>query len=150
MGDNFKVEPISFERCRDYWVEVNHFEDPNKNILEYVKTLGPFTTILENPERQAYGLFIGDILIGVTQLVRWNEDWLRYRTINIRKEYRGKSLGAFLIEKAYERDWTHMPFLFGWTKRSHKDWALKNGFTFIDEQWLDDHTGMLKKMNESC
>jgi GNAT superfamily N-acetyltransferase len=149
MSSDFKVKPISFDQCKEYWIEVDHFEDPKKKILEYVKTLGPFVTDLEDPQRQAYGLFDNDELIGVTQLVRWSDEWVRYRTINIRKSYRGRSLGALLIKEAYDRDWSHMPYLFGWTKKSHVDWALKNDFSFINDDWVDDHIGMLKEMRRS-
>jgi hypothetical protein len=146
MSENLNVCKISFSDCRAYWLSVDHFRDPNKHILEFVKRLGPFETKLCEPSRQAYGLFDGERLVGVTQLVQWSDEWLRYRTINILKEYRGQDNGWYLLKTAYHLDWKHMPYLFGWVRRDHVGWAKAKGFTFINDNWQDDHVGMTREM----
>lgn len=148
MSSSFEVKAISFEECKSYWLEADHFKDPHKRIVEFVKTLGPFETKFNNPKRQAYGLYKGGQLIGVTQLVEWKEDWVRYRTINILPEYRGQDRGWFLVESAYRREWQNYPFLFGWVRDGHDEWARKHGFEEVPESHHDGHRGMLKDMRE--
>lgn len=148
MPGPFKVRTISFEECKSYWLEVDHFKEPHKNILEFVKTLGPFETCFDNPKRQAYGLFSSNRLIGVTQLVEWTGDWVRYRTINILPEFQGQNLGWFLVEEAYKSDWQSYPFLFGWVRDGHDLWAKRNSFEEIPESAQDGHRGMLKDMRK--
>lgn len=141
------VKEIDFKTLKDYWIEVGHFH-PDQNIPELVKNLGHHRTIYDNPERISYGLYDNNYLIGGTQLVRWNEDRIRYRTINIRKEYRGQGLGWFLLVSAYNLHWKGKGNLFGWIKDTHYTWALNHGFVDIDNNWSNNHIGMERIMND--
>ena len=87
------IKEIDFETLKNYWIDVDHFKDPNKRIVEVIKYLGPHITPYSDPRRIAYGLYDEDKLIGATQLVHWNEGQVRYRRLNVRQEYRGKGLG---------------------------------------------------------
>jgi len=140
------VKQIDFLTLKNYWLEVDHFKDPNKNIVEIIKTLGPHTTKETDPIRIAYGLYDNDKLIGATQLVKWSTELVRYRTLNIRKEYRGKDLGWYLLESAWNTDWIHQGKLFGWVRDTHYDWAIKHRFTELDDSWTNDHIAMVKIM----
>lgn len=140
------IKKIDFETIKNYWIEVDHFKDPKKNIVEVVKHLGPHTTIYHDPRRISYGLYDNDKLIGATQLIQWDENRVRYRTLNIRKEYRGKDLGWFLLSNSYERDWKNYGKLFGWIRDSHYNWAKAHGFVKIDNKWTNDHIAMERKM----
>lgn len=146
MIKNIIVKPIEFETIKQYWIEVDHFKDPNKRIEEIIKTLGPHITQELNPRRIAYGLFNNDMLIGATQLVHWSDNLIRYRTINIRSEYRGKDLGWYLLETAWNLDWIGQGNLFGWVRDTHYDWAIKHNFTEMDKHWTGDHIAMSRVM----
>lgn len=140
------IKEIDFETLKNYWIDVDHFKDPNKRIVEVIKYLGPHITPYSDPRRIAYGLYDEDKLIGATQLVHWNEGQVRYRTLNVRQEYRGKGLGFLLLSTAYERDWKGWGNLFGWIRNTHYDWAKRHDFVEIDEQWTDDHIAMERDM----
>ena len=143
---NLDIEVITFDELVKYWKDVNHFQDPNKRYTEIIKTLGPYKTKFKDPKRIAYGLFDGMDLIGVTQLVQWNDDIVRYRTINIREEYRGQDLGWKLLEEAWYRDWSDNKYLFGWVKDTHYNWSIFHGFKEVDGIWKDDHIAVTKDM----
>jgi len=140
------VKQINFDTLKNYWIEVDHFKDPNKKIVEIIKTLGPHTTKETDPIRIAYGLYDTDVLVGATQLVKWSAELVRYRTLNVRKEYRGKDLGWYLLESAWNKDWIGQGKLFGWVRDTHYDWAIKHNFTELDSIWTNDHIGMIKVM----
>jgi GNAT superfamily N-acetyltransferase len=140
------VKEIDFETLKNYWIEVDHFKDPNKRIVEVIKYLGPHTTPYHDPRRIAYGLYDNDKLIGATQLVQWEENRVRYRTLNVREEYRGEGFGWFLLASAYERDWKGCGKLFGWIRDTHYNWAKVHGFVEIDDKWTNDHIAMERKM----
>lgn len=141
-----RVEKISFDQLCDYWRKVNHFNDPNKKYDEVISRLGHHVTPFRDPPRASYGLFDGSNLIGATHLVKWNENWLRMRTINIRAEYRGRNLGQFLLQTALEKNWRDENTLFGWFRDSAYPWALKQGFLAVDHQWQDQHIAMTKPL----
>ena len=67
------VARISFKDLKSYWIEVDHFKDPNKKIREVVRTLGPYRTEMPDPRRFSYGLFDDGRLVGVTHLVQWSD-----------------------------------------------------------------------------
>jgi hypothetical protein len=143
---NFKVEQITFETLRDYWIDVDHFKDPNKRIIEIINTLGPHKTPYTDPKRIAYGLFDGEHLIGATQLVHWDEGLIRYRTINVREELRGQDLGWYLLQTAWDGDWAGEGKLFGWVRDTHYHWAVSHGFVDYDNEWTGDHIAMVRDM----
>ena len=146
------VTRISFEELKRYWAEVDHFRDPDKKFREVVRRLGPYTTTIEDPRRFSYGLFDGSDLIGATHLVQWSERLIRYRTLNVRKAYRGRELGMFLLRSAVNLDWPDWKSgdnaLFGWIRRDHRPWAESQGFQPLDGQWHDDHIAMTKPLRE--
>lgn len=142
-----EVKHIDFETIKDYWIEVNHFNnEPNKVIKEVARRLGPHKIGYDDPKRICYGLYDSDNLIGVTQLVQWQPGLVRYRTINVRELYRGKDLGWALLETAWNLDWKGSGKLFGWIRGSHYKWALDHGFVDYDTDWVDDHIAMVKEM----
>jgi acyl carrier protein len=149
---DLEVERIDFETLKQYWLDVGHFQQPNKKIREVVRVLGPYECVLDDPRRESYGLFHDGALIGVTNLVQWDANWLRYRTINIRQPFRGPDLGWMLLRRAVDLDWRDWAvpgkFMFSWLRRSHMPWSLAHGFTEIDGRWHDDHIAMLKPMTE--
>lgn len=140
------IREIDYETLKRYWIEVDHFQDPNKKIIEIIKYLGPHVTPYTNPRRIAYGLYDKNELIGVTQLVQWNETHIRYRTLNIRKQYRGQGLGWFLLLTSYNRHWKGSGNLFGWVIDTHYKWAINHGFRDLDKQWTNDHIAMERIM----
>lgn len=146
------VARISFEDLRSYWIEVDHFEDPDKKIREVVRRLGPYETPLADPPRQSYGLFDEARLVGVTHLVQWSDDLVRYRTLNVRPSHRGRGLGAYLLGRAVNLDWTGWKspdrYLFGWIRRDHHRWARAHGFKPFDGRWYDNHMAMTKPLDE--
>ena len=135
------VKRISFQTIKAFWIQTRHF-GPDKKFLENIITLGPYTNNLKEPRFEFYGLFCESELIGVTGLCNWNDDWVRYRTINIREDYRGTDLGWKLLMTAYWMDWRVKP-IFGWVRKSHLDWSLKKDFVEVDKDWIDGHKGML-------
>lgn len=139
------IKRIDFNTLKLYWKEVQHF-DANHEIKDVIKVLGAHITPYSNPKRICYGLYTSNTLVGATQLVQWNKGVVRYRTINIRKQYRGNDLGWFLLENAYKLDWTDNNSLFGWVKLTHFDWARQHGFVEIDNNWTDGHIAMVRKM----
>ena len=140
------IKEIDFETLKNYWIDVDHFKDPNKRIVEVIRYLGPHTTPYSDPRRIAYGLYDKDKLIGATQLVHWNEGQVRYRTLNVREEYRGRGLGFLLLSTAYERDWQGWGNLFGWIRDTHYEWAKRHDFFEIDQEWTDGHIAMERDM----
>lgn len=142
------VKNIELETLYNYWIEVDHFGVKDKVIVDHISTLGPHITTFTDPKKISYGLYDNDYLIGVTQLVEWDETRIRYRTVNIRKEYRGKDLGWFLLKTAWKRDWTDNKYLFGWIKDTHYRWAVEHDFAEIDIRWQDNHTGMIRNMDD--
>ena len=151
-GADWEVERIDFETLKQYWLDVVHFQEPDKKIREVVRVLGPYECVLDDPRRESYGLFHDGGLIGVTHLVQWDANWLRYRTLNIREPFRGPDLGWMLLRRAMELDWRDWKvpgkFMFSWLRRSHMPWSLAHGFTEIDGRWHGDYIAMLKPMTE--
>lgn len=142
------VVHISFNDLKSYWVEVDHFKDPNKKIRELVRYLGPYKSEMTNPRRFSYGLFDGPDLVGVTHLVQWSDALVRYRTLNVRPSHRGRDLGSFLLISAIIMDWRAQDCdLFGWIRRDHQPWALAHGFDPLDGSWHDDHIAMTKSLS---
>lgn len=141
------VVKISFDEISQYWNEVNHF-GPNKIITETVQCLGPYISPFDDPRRFSYGLIDNNTLIGVTHLVEWDHTHVRYRTVNIRSEYRGRGLGWYLIKEAWNTDWKYYTSLFGYVKRSHYEWAVNHNFSEIDGNWVDEHIAMERAMND--
>lgn len=149
--DGIEVKQIDFDTLVAYWKEVNHFNDPDKKYRLHVKKLGPFTTEYENPRIISYGLFDtywgSGQMIGATQLVEWKKpSTIRFRTINIRKEYRHQDLGWYLLEEAHAMDWPAYDKLFGWMALRKLDWALDHGFEVIEGSEQNNHIGVIKEM----
>lgn len=142
----YDLRRIPFDVIRDYWLEVNHFKDSNKRIIEIITTLGQHKTEYNNPRRIAYGLYDGNNIIGATQLVQWSSELVRYRTLNIRKEYRSQDLGWEMLETAWNADWKDSGKLFGWIRNTHYDWAKRHGFYEYDKEWTDNHIAMIRNM----
>jgi len=140
------IKEIDFETLKNYWIEVDHFKDPNKRIVEVIRSLGPHITTYSDPRRIAYGLYSGNTLIGATQLVQWSDTHVRYRTLNVREQFRGQDLGWYLLSSAYEKDWKGRGKLFGWIRNTHYPWAKKHGFVDLDSKWTDDHIAMERDM----
>ena len=146
-----EVTQISFDDLKSYWVEVDHFGVPDKIIREVVRRLGPYESLITDPRRASYGLFDGEHLVGVTHLMQWNDSWVRYRTVNIRRSHRGRDLGWFLLSSAINMDWqdwkTADKYVFGWVKRDHQAWSINHDFKPFDGSWHDDHTAMIKPLS---
>lgn len=142
----YDLRRITFAQLRNYWLEVDHFKDPNKRIIEVINTLGPHETPYKNPRRIAYGLYDGDRIIGATQIVQWDANLVRYRTLNVREEYRGEGLGWEMLKTAWDADWQGHGKLFGWIRDTHYQWACAHGFTNYDSNWTGDHIAMTKEM----
>ena len=141
------VERISFNELKSYWIEVDHFKDPDKKIREVVRRLGPYKTQRQDPRRFSYGLFDDGTLVGVTHLVQWSGALVRYRTLNVRSSHRGRDLGWFLLGSAINMDWASTDNdLFGWIRRDHQAWASAHGFKPLDGSWHDDHMAMTKPL----
>lgn len=139
-----KVEKISYETLKKYWIEVDHFQDSNKRYSQHIYTLGPYKTLFKNPKSICYGLF-ADRLIGATQLVQWDHR-VRYRTINIRPEYRGQDLGWHLLKTAWN-DWQAFDTMIGWIRKSHYNWSIQHGFKQVS-YWEDNHVMMERNMED--
>ena len=139
------IKKIDFETLKLYWKDTGHFPG-NHIVKDVIRVLGPHITPYSSPKRIAYGLYSNSVLIGATQLVQWDKDTVRYRTINIRKSYRGNGLGWHLLNTAFEQDWNNNKKLFGWVKLTHFDWARKHNFKEIDSDWTDGHIGMIRWM----
>lgn len=143
------VARISFSLLKSYWIEVDHFKDPDKNIRELVRRLGPYVSELSDPRRFSYGLYDNEKLVGVTHLVQWSDALVRYRTLNVLQSHRGRDLGAFLLGSAIKLDWRGLDHdLFGWIRREHQPWALNHGFMPLDGTWHDDHIAMTKPLGD--
>lgn len=150
-GQDVKIERITFAELKQYWIEVDHFHQPDKKIREVVHRLGPHTCKIEDPRRQSYGVFLRGGLIGVTHLVQWDCDWLRYRTLNIREPYQGPDdLGWKLLRRAVDMDWRDWKvggrYLFSWARRSHVAWSLAHGFETVDDTWHGEHMAMRRPL----
>ena len=145
------VTRISFDELKSYWIEVDHFQDPDKKIREVVRRLGPLESSIADPRRESYGLFDGGRLVGATHLVKWNDYWVRFRTLNVRPEYRGRDLGWFLLSRAVNLDWQDRKqpeqYVFGWVRRDHRGWSDGHGFQPFDGRWHDDHIAMIKPLD---
>jgi len=146
------VARISFEDLKSYWIEIDHFEDPDKKIREIVRRLGPYQSTLADPRRFSYGLFDEKHLVGVTHLVQWSDNLVRYRTLNVRQSHRGRNLGSFLLSAAIDLDWRDRKsadrYLFGWIRREHQAWAVQHGFKPLDGSWHDDHIAMTRPLDD--
>jgi len=148
---DIEVRRIPFDVLKQYWIEVDHFRNPDKKIREVVRVLGPYECTIEDPRRESYGLFQGDDLIGVTHLVQWDDRWLRYRTLNIRESHQGpEDLGWILLRRAIDQDWRDWKadgrYLFGWIRRHHVPWSLAHGFEQIGDTWHGEHIGMSRRL----
>jgi N-acetylglutamate synthase-like GNAT family acetyltransferase len=143
------VERISFDDLKSYWIEVDHFKDPNKKIRELVRKLGPYESEMMDPRRFSYGLYDKGELVGATHLVQWSDHLVRYRTLNVRQSHRGKDHGSFLLKSAINMDWHSSDHdLFGWIRREHQPWAIIHGFKPLDGTWHDDHIAMTKPLRD--
>jgi hypothetical protein len=143
-----QVRAIAFSSLVEYWRETNHFQDPNKIYSEVLGHLGPFKSTVADPRRISYGLFQNDQMIGATHITEWNEQWIRFRTINIRAGFRGQDLGWRLLHRALQQDWAHSPWLFGWFRRHAHGWALGHGFRDVDGIWHGEHRACLLNLND--
>ncbi len=146
-----EIERISFAELKQYWIEVDHFRQPDKKIREVVRTLGPYTCAIEDPRRQSYGMLVDGGLIGVTHLVQWDGNWLRYRTLNIREAYQGpEDLGWKLLRRAVDMDWRDWKldgrYLFSWARRSHVAWSLAHGFEAVTDTRHGEHIAMRRPL----
>jgi hypothetical protein len=139
-----KVKEISFDTLKTYWTDQKHF-DADHDCKEVVRYLGTHINAYTDPKRKCYGLYYLDEIIGGTQLVQWNEDVVRYRTINVKPKYRGYDLGWYLIQQGLQD--FQCSKLFGWIKHNHIDWAKKHGFYEVDHCWTDKHIAMYKNLN---
>ena len=54
------VTRISFDDLKSYWVEFDHFRDPDKKTREVVRQLGLYESAITDPRRASYGLFDGE------------------------------------------------------------------------------------------
>jgi N-acetylglutamate synthase-like GNAT family acetyltransferase len=143
------VSRISFDELKSYWIEVDHFKVPNKKIREVVRQLGPYKCEMTDPRRFSYGLYDGEELVGVTHLVQWSDQLVRYRTLNVRRSHRGRGLGSFLLTCAINMDWKSSDHdLFGWIRRDHQAWAKIHGFKPLDGSWHDNHIAMTKPLSD--
>ncbi len=146
------VTLISFDDLKSYWVEVDHFGNPDKKIREVVRRLGPYESAITDPRRASYGLFDGEQLVGVTPLVQWNDSWVRYRTLNVSRTHRGRDLGWFLLRSAIDTDWRDWKaadkYVFGWVRRDHQAWSIAHDFKPFDGRWHDNHIAMVKPLSE--
>ena len=79
--------------------------------------------------------------------MKWNETHIRYRTLNVKKQYRGKNLGWYLLSNAWN-DWKNQGKLFGWIRDTHYDWAVKHNFVKIQNYWTDKHIAMERDMKD--
>ena len=86
-------------------------------------------------------------MIGETQLVEWNSAVVRFRTINIRKEWRNQNLGWCLLEESFNQDWSDHMSMFGWLKINKLNWAQNLGFTTIGDE-KDNHIGVIREMRK--
>lgn len=124
-----KIKQIQFSQLVDYWKDTEHFAHvPNKKYNEIIKYLGPFECKLENPKAISYGVFDGDKMIGGTQIQEWDETTVRFRTVNIREEYRGKNLGYWMIKRSILSDWFTYELVIEWMRDSIIRWCESNGF----------------------
>ena len=146
------VNRISFDDLKAYWVEVDHFGVAGKKFRNVVRSLGDYRSTLADPTRFSYGLFDSGELIGVTHLVQWDEEWLRYRTLNIRQAFRDQNLGWYLLSTAVKMDWKDKllapTYMFGWVRREHQAWLITHGFAPADGRWVDGHIAMIKPLDE--
>lgn len=136
-----KTKHISWDMLKNYWIETNHFSShPNKNFQEIVTQLGPFKIECDDPTYQAYGLFDKNKLIGVTQLIEWSPEksWIRFRTINIRKDYRKQGLAWKLLLDALN-EWNY-EFLFGWLRQDYYHTSFFSKFTRITPFMKDGYS----------
>ena len=140
--DTFDLKEIEYNIILDYWETTNHFNDPHKKIKRHVNTLGHFESDFDNPPFKSFGLYEDVRLIGVTQIVLWNKDWVRYRTLNILKKNRGQKLGIRLLLLSQLLSWPNH-CIFGWTRLSHIKWSYQFGFAEIDGIIDNNHTGLI-------
>lgn len=132
----YTVQQIPFEMIQKYWVEVKHFHTANKVITEQVTQLGPYKSSYEwgKQNTQAYGLFDDDYMIGGTQILEWEHNVIRWRTNNIRIEYRGQGLFYKFLSTIIVNDWSHKDLLIGWFRSSAMWWPPIYGFEMYDGQ----------------
>lgn len=147
MGNEIVIKRIDWHTLVEYWKTVDHFKDPNKRYNTHINQLGPYFTPYKNPRKINYGLYDGDNLIGVTQLVEWQKNIVRYRTINVLNTYRGEDLGWRLLYSAWASDWTDYEHLIGWIRGNHIAWAEDHGFEKYGD-YMDDHIMMIRDMSD--
>jgi hypothetical protein len=145
---DLEVKEISFQEIVKFWKDVDHFSDPRKKIVQIPTRLGPFQQEIPHPRSICYGLFDNGILIGVTQIYEFKKNWIRYRTIHIRKPYRGRDFGWQFLKSVIKRDWQNYDALFGWVRNSHIDWSLQRGFSRVSNSDEDDHAPMVIPLRE--
>ncbi len=142
MRADLFVKTIDFDEIRTYWIAKNHFQDKNKKIIENVRYLGPYTNTEDSPRYCCYGLFLKEELVGVTMLRAWNNEWVRYRTLNIDAKLRGQNIGWDFLMTAYQDGWQGRD-IFGWVRRTHLAWTENHHFKPINGVWQGEHIAMV-------
>ena len=137
--NDLQVRAVRFDELVDYWRETRHFPDEDKVYTEVLGYLGPFQRTVVEPRRISYGLFHGSRMMGATHVTEWSEEWIRFRTINIRPEYRGLDLGWQFLDSVLKRDWADRKTVFGWFRREALGWAEKHGFRELDGILYGNH-----------
>ncbi len=148
MKTTYEIREIDFKTLKDWWVRTDHFNVPDKEYSRTVTELGPFRSIFLNPKVQEYGLFDGKKHIGVTQFQEWDEDTVRWRTINILPEYRGNDIAWWMLSEIWKRDWSDRDYMIGWFVEQYIPWTKKYGFKPIHEDLIDGHIMVRRNMKD--
>lgn len=119
---------------KDYWIEVEHFHVPNKNINEKVTKLGPYKSKFSAADQFtiSYGLFDDMYMIGGTQILQWDNNTIRWRTNNIRETHRGEGLFYQFLSSIVKEDWNKNDWLIGWFRSSATWWPPRYNFQEYD------------------
>lgn len=141
---NYQIEKIDFETIVEFWKEQEHFH-PRKKFVEKLGWLGLNICHLKNPITQAYGLYLEGELISATQIQVWDNNTIRWRTINVKEEYRGDNLGWKFLSNVLQ-DWKEYDVVFGWVRENIYEWAIKNGFT-PEGEWIEENGVRNIRMN---
>jgi len=145
----FEVRHIDFETLKKWWIKTDHFKVPDKQYNRIVTKLGPYRSLITEPRVFEYGLFDGEKHIGVTQLQEWDEETVRWRTINVLPEYRGEDLAWFMLREAWKKDWQEYPYFMGWFVMQYVPWTEKYGFKrFDDKEPYNDHVMVKQNMHD--